>query len=140
MIEGNIYINRQAVSESAWYSFGNPSVAFVMQHLIYRAAYRESTWHGIKLKRGDVLTSIGGFGKPGNLSDELHLSVAVVRNSLKRLEDMGEIKTESKRGYLGYTMITVVNYDKYTATKDKPKGEKQKEDDGAIDWDSIPDP
>lgn len=124
MIDGSIYINRQAVASSQWFGYGSPAVPWIMMYLLLSASYKDCTWHGIKIKRGDVVTSIGGFGKQGSITDDLAISVGVIRNSLKRLEEMGEIKVSAKRGYLGYTLITVVNYDRYTGTGDKQKNQR----------------
>lgn len=142
MIEGNVYINRQAVSEAEWFGYGNASVAWIMVYLILSANYKDTA----RAKRGEVITSLGAFGKPGMIMADLGLSVDVVRNSLKVLEKLGEIKVVSKSGRHGGTRISVVNYDKYTAVKDKPnnavKGKTEtkntaEEDDGTLSMEEI---
>ena len=89
-----------------WYQSSDTKALFI--HLLFKAAYQDSSWRGVEIKRGQILT---GRKK---LSTELGLSEKNIRTCLKRLKKTGEvaIKTANK-----YSIITLCNYELYQLGK-----------------------
>jgi len=85
-----------------WYSDSNTMRLFV--HCLLKANYEEKTWRGVKLKRGQFITS------RDSLSKELGLSVMQIRTAINKLKSTNDItiKTSTKN-----TIITVSNYELY---------------------------
>ena len=91
-----------------WYDDINVKVVFL--HLILIANFEDKVWHGIHIKRGQVLTS------RKHLSDDLNLSEQKIRTALKKLEKTKEITINSTNKY---SLITIENYEFY-----QDRGEK----------------
>ena len=87
-----------------WYTDGNTFRLFF--HLIMTASHKDKPWKDIVVRRGQRIASYD------SLAEELQLSQRQVRTALEHLKSTGEVtsKTTSK-----YSIITVVNYDKYQA-------------------------
>lgn len=85
-----------------WYGDKNTKVLFI--HLLLKANYQEKGWKGIKIGRGQFITSLK------HLSDDVGLTIQEVRTSLKKLKSTKDItiKTTNK-----YSIITIENFDKY---------------------------
>jgi hypothetical protein len=77
LTEGYVNIHRKIV-EWEWYSDIN--VYRVFTHLIYTANWNEQEWHGMKIERGQKITSLK------HLSNETYLSVQQVRTALNKLK------------------------------------------------------
>ena len=88
-----------------WYTNGNTFRLFL--HLLIRANYQDKKWHGIVIKRGQIVTSIK------KLSEELRLSVQQTRTAISNLQSTKEITIETTNRY---SLITVENYEKYQDT------------------------
>lgn len=73
-------------------------------HLLLKANFKDKEWHGITIKRGQLVTSLDA------LSRETHLSTQKLRTCLSNLEKTGEINKQTTNKY---TMITVCKYDTY---------------------------
>ena len=85
-----------------WYQDNNTKVLFI--HLLLIANWEEKKWQEIKIKRGQVVTSIN------HLAQQTNLTVQQVRTSLNKLISTNEItKTSTNK----YTLITIKNYKKY---------------------------
>lgn len=99
-----------------WYDDINTKVLFI--HLLLRVNTTDKEWHGMKICRGQLVTSLA------NLSEETGLSVRKIRLSLDKLESTGELtnKTTNK-----YSIITICKYDSYQENKksnDKQNGKQ----------------
>lgn len=107
--DGFITLHRK-VLDWEWYSENNTKSLFI--HCLLKANYKTKKWRGIEIKRGEFITSIA------TLSNELHLSTKVIRNSLSKLIETGELGKQTTNKY---TTLTVCKYDEY---------QKKKEDEG----------
>lgn len=107
---GRVKIHRKMLNRE-WYS--DPNAFRVFFHLILTANNVDKRWHGIVIKRWQIITSLWGISK------QLQLWIKQVRNALKKLESTWEIlkKTTNK-----YSLITVVKYCDYN---DKPEENDQ---------------
>jgi len=101
---GWIKIHRK-ITEWGWYK--NPTTRIVFIHLLLVANHKNSTWHGIRILRGQRLT-----GRKA-LAEETGLSQQNIRTSLQCLRLTNEITIKSTNRY---SIITVVNYDIYQST------------------------
>lgn len=96
-----------------------PAQVAVFLHLLLSASREPMEWHGIAIKRGQVITSYA------SLSASCGLTIWAVRNALKGLQEAGaarfsaHISTRSKTERAarlparGYTLVTICNYDSY---------------------------
>ncbi|MEY8321882.1 hypothetical protein AAK894_12565 [Lachnospiraceae bacterium 46-61] len=82
-----------------WYDDINVKVLFL--HLLLKANYEDKKWHGIEIKKGELVTSISHIAK------ETKLTQQQVRSCIKKLEKTREItiKTTNK--------FTVIHIEKY---------------------------
>ena len=101
MNKGYISLHRKLL-EWEWYQDNNVKSVFL--HCLIKANYSDKKWQGVKIKRGQFITS------QLVLSAELKLSIGQIRRCLKKLESTNEIliKATNKN-----TLITVVKYDDY---------------------------
>lgn len=88
-----------------WYTDGNTMRLFL--HLILKANIKDGRFKGIEVKRGQLVTSYD------HLSRELKLSVKQIRTALNHLKWTGEVASQA---YHDFTLITVLNFDKYQTT------------------------
>jgi hypothetical protein len=103
MIEGNGYIKLwRRFLEWEWYDDINCKAVFI--HCLLKANYKDKSWRGKIINRGQFFTSIDILAK------ELHLTTKQIRMSLSKLELTGEI---IKKGASEGTYIIVCNYDNY---------------------------
>lgn len=85
-----------------WYS--TPVVKDVFLHCLFKANYKDQSWKGQIIKKGQFVTSLD------HLSKELGLSIQQIRTSLNKLEKTQNItRTSTSRN----TIITVVNWHKF---------------------------
>lgn len=106
-MDGWVKIFRNLIN---WEWYDDIYVKVVFLHLIITANYEEKIWHGIHIKRGQVLTS------RKHLSEDLKLSEQQVRTALKKLEKTKEITINTTNKY---TLVTIENYDFYQERGDK---------------------
>ena len=87
-----------------WGWYKNSVVKDIFIELLLDANYTEGIFEGIKIQRGQLVTSYA------HLADATGLSLQNVRTAIKRLKSTGEItyKSTSK-----YSLVTIVNYDLY---------------------------
>ena len=106
MEDGWIKIYPHRLLEWEWYDDANMFRLFM--HLLLKANYKDKQWHGLTIKRGQLVTSLA------NLSIETGLSIKKIRICLDKLISTGEIykQTASK-----FTLITVCKYCKYQAVQ-----------------------
>lgn len=103
MNEGYIKLYRSLLK---WEWIDTPNVLVLFVHCLLRANYQDTKWHGIEIKRGELITSYSKLAKFTGLS------VQQVRTSLDKLKETGEVVTKSQQGSK-HTIIRVCNYDKY---------------------------
>ena len=98
-----------------WQWYTDVPVCHLFQHLVREVNHKDNYWRGELIKTGQIKTSIN------------HLSVATgltnkqIRNSLKKLNNTGEIIS---KGASNGTVITVVNYSNYQALQEE-EGEQE---------------
>lgn len=88
-----------------WYSDVNCSRLFI--HLLLKANYRDNTWRGILVKRGQHITSLE------TLADKASLTVQQIRTTLNKLKSTGDITIAPTSKY---TLITITKYEQYQNT------------------------
>lgn len=96
-----IVINRK-ILKWGWYDDINTKVLFL--HLLLIANWEDKEWHGITVKRGQVIT---GRKK---LSKETKLTEQQIRTALDKLISTNEITINTTNKY---SVITINNYRKY---------------------------
>lgn len=110
---GFIKISRN-ILEWEWYS--DPCTKSVFIHCILKANWKEKTYKGAKIKRGQFVTSLAA------LAEETGLSIKNVRTALDHLKTTNELAIEtSPKGRI----ITVKNYAKYQDVANKPANNRQ---------------
>lgn len=110
---GFIKISRN-ILEWEWYS--DPCTKSVFIHCILKANWKEKTYKGAKIKRGQFVTSLAA------LAEETGLSIKNVRTALDHLKATNELAIEtSPKGRI----ITVKNYAKYQDVANKPANNRQ---------------
>jgi len=112
--------------ETEWFTGCSMTTVFLMFYLLLSANHTPKIWRGVKVNRGEFITSIGTNDKPGRLVVDTNIPISTLRDSLRRLKGLGEIEVTSHSGQKGYTLIKIVNYDLYTCS-DKKAVEKTAE-------------
>lgn len=100
-MQGWVKLHRQLL-EWEWYTDANVSRLFI--HCLLKANHKDGSWKGIKIKRGQFITSLD------RLSAETSLSKSQLRTALKKLKSTHEIAHQSTSQH---TVITVICYDSY---------------------------
>jgi len=87
-----------------WEWYRNTNVKVVFLHLLLKANYKDMSFEGRIIHRGQLVTSIP------KLASELMLSARQIRVSLEHLKMTGEVSSTTCRRY---RIITVIHYDEY---------------------------
>ena len=103
---GYIKLHR-SLTEWGWYD--DPNTLALWIHLLLEANWKDGEWHGVEVKRGQMITSVA------KLSVGANLSTKQTRVCLERLENGGEI---IKEGTNKWTKITICKYDIYQGDDD----------------------
>ena len=90
-----------------WYKSHNEIIVFL--HLLLVCNYESKTWRGIKIKRGQLVTSYQ------SLSNQTGLSIRSVRTAINNLQSTGELTSKPTNHF---SIITICKYDTYQ-TKNK---------------------
>ncbi len=99
----NAYIKLyKKIREWEWYS--EPYTFKIFIDCLIRANWKDTSWKGVELKRGQFISSLS------NLAKDNGLTVQNVRTVIKRLKSTGEL-TNLRHG--NFTIFTVKNYDYY---------------------------
>lgn len=106
-MEGWICLYKKLINWE-WYQDGNTCRLFI--HLLLLANYEDKRWHGILIKRGQLITS------SEHLAKDLNLSRQQIRTALDKLKSTNEITTKSTNKY---TLITIEKYEDYQHKEDK---------------------
>lgn len=101
MAGGYIKLHRQ-ILDWEWYKNINVKVLFL--HLLLKANYKDLSFEGHTIQKGQLVTSLP------SLSVETGLSVKQIRGSLEHLISTGEVASET---FPRYRLITIVKYDEY---------------------------
>ncbi|MGS2725261.1 hypothetical protein ACU8DI_01540 [Psychroserpens sp. BH13MA-6] len=102
---GHVIMHRD-IMDWEWYQ--SPQVSRLYFHLILKANFKEKRWQGQLVKRGQLITS------NNHLAAELRLSVQNIRTALSKLKETRYITVNTTNRF---TLITVVNYDKFQSAK-----------------------
>ena len=101
-----------------WYDTDTTKMLFI--HLLLIASWKESTWHGITLKPGELIRT------NENLAKELNKSVQQIRTAISNLKSTAEITVRFERGN---RIITIKNWGLYQNNNSRstatPTGEQQ---------------
>lgn len=106
-MEGYILLQRK-IFDWEWWSDINTYRLWTV--ILLLANHDERTWHGIKVGRGQLITSYK------SLSEKSGLSVQSVRTSINRLKSTGEITCKPTNKF---TLITIEKYDEYQDIKNR---------------------
>ena len=87
-----------------WEWADDPNMVSLFIHLLLMANYKECEWHGIKIERGQFVTSLS------KLSAKTGISIQTLRTCLNRLQSTQEITSKLTNKY---RIITICKYDKY---------------------------
>lgn len=111
--EGYVKLPRTML-EWGWLDDGNTLKVYLV--LLLSANWKDTEWHGIKLKRGQLITSYP------KLAEKCSLSVQEIRTVFNRLKSTGDITviTTSK-----FSIVTVNNYDIPDESTDKSTVKQQ---------------
>ena len=101
MNEGWIKIHRQI---KEWQHYQEPNVLLVWLDLLTSANAKEGWWHGRKIRRGELFTSVE------SIHQNTGLDAKTVRKALATLEASGEIKREATNAG---SKITINQYNKF---------------------------
>ena len=102
----------RSILDWEWYTDINTKTLFI--HLLLVCNFKDKTWRNIKINRGQLIT-----GRKV-LSSQTGLSEQQIRTALEKLiitKEVTKVKTN------GYTLLTLINYDKYQTTnsEDQPR-------------------
>ena len=104
-MEGWIKIHR-SILKWEWYDDINTFRVFI--HLLLTANHESKKWRGIRIRRGQMVTSVANLGKSTGLSAQS------VRTSLTKLKSTNELTIKSTNIY---TIITICKYEYYQDIK-----------------------
>lgn len=88
-----------------WFTDANTLQLFI--YLLLSANYKELTFHGEKIQRGQLVTSLTKLGQATGQT------IRQVRDNLKHLEMTGEVTSRANNRY---RVITIVRYDDYQSS------------------------
>jgi hypothetical protein len=103
---GHIKIDRKILN---WEWYSDYKMVHLFIHLLIKANYKENTWQGVKIKRGQLITGLH------KLSGATGLSVSQTRTCLTKLQTTGEIAIEVTNKY---SIVTICKYDTYQSEKE----------------------
>lgn len=104
-MEGYVKVFRSILK---WEWHDDPNTGWLFVNLLLKANYEDTKWHGMVVRRGQLVTSLR------KLSKETGISVQSIRTGLNRLQDTGEVThTPTHR----HTLITICKYDEYQSEK-----------------------
>lgn len=90
-----------------WEWADDPITFAVFVHLLHSANWEDKKWHGVDVRRGEVVLSREEFAK------KCGFSVQQLRTAIAHLQSTGEIAVETVRGAGGYTKVKIANWDRY---------------------------
>ena len=87
-----------------WEWHDDPNTLSVFIHLLLLASFRQKTWHGILIERGQAIVGRKNLAKSTGLSEQQ------VRTALRKLKSTNEITIRPTNKF---SIVTIVNYGKY---------------------------
>lgn len=104
-----------------WEWFEKAEMVQLFLYFLLSANYKDNTWRGVKVKRGELLTS------REKISKDLGLTERQVRTCLNRLQTTGEITIKATNRY---SIITICKYEEYQSDKIdmRPQNDQQTTD------------
>lgn len=121
-MQGWIKIHRSLLE---WEWIQNANVLQVFMFCLLKANYKDTSWQGHLIKRGQFIT---GRRK---LAEETQLSEKAVRNALKKLEKTGEISVQKTNSF---SLITVNNFDLYQENEGQQKASNNPRHEGDLEY------
>lgn len=115
--DGNFVKISRNILEWEWYQ--DVVTRSIFLHCILKANWKEKTWKGQKIKRGQFVTSLASLAK------ETGFTIRQTRTALDHLQLTGEVTNLSTPQY---RIITVNNYDKYQSATKQPTNNRQAND------------
>lgn len=106
-----------------WEWYDDLPTRVLFQHLLLRANYADAVWHGIEIKRGQILTSRATLVKESGLTEQQ------VRTALKHLISTNEITTEVTNKF---TLITICNYAVYQGEETETNQQTNQQNDKQV--------
>lgn len=120
MPDGWVKIHRK-FQEWEWYD--KSEMVHLFLHLLLSANVSDRQWHGMVIKRGQLVTSYE------SLRERTGLSVRTLRTCLERLEQTGEI---TRKATNKFSLLTICNYESYQdenfESDKQPTSKRQPED------------
>ena len=104
-MDGWIKLHKK-LKEWEWYTYPNMMLFWV--HLLFLANWKEKTWRGNIIKRGQFVCGVKTLG------DDIKLSHQQIRNLLSKLKLTKEITINTTNKF---TTITICNYETYQQTE-----------------------
>lgn len=105
-MNGFITLHRK-MTQWEWYQDNNTFRVFV--HLLLKASWKDTTWQGIEVKRGQVIIGRKALAKQTQLTERQ------VRTALQKLQTTSEVTIKSTNKY---SILTIENYSKYQDKRD----------------------
>jgi uncharacterized phage protein (TIGR02220 family) len=102
----------------SWRWYGDMNTFKLFIHLLLKANFEDREWQNKIILRGELVTSIS------RLSEETGLTVKQVRTALNHLKGTNEV---ASRSTAQYTVITILNYEKYQGGASQTANEGQTE-------------
>jgi len=102
---GHIKIDRKILN---WEWYSDYKMVHLFIHLLLKANYKENTWQGRVIKRGQLIIGLH------KLSGNTGLSLSQTRTCLTKLQTTGEIAIEVTNKY---SIVTICKYDTYQSEK-----------------------
>ncbi len=101
MSEGWIKLHRKFLK---WEWFDDINTCHLFLYISLKVNYEDKAWHGIIVKRGQLITSLK------SLSRDTGLSIQNIRTSLDKLKSTGELTDQSTNRF---RLLTIVKYEEY---------------------------
>lgn len=102
--QGWIKLHRSIID---WEWFDDANTLSLWIHLLLKANYKDSTWHGVEVKRGSMIAGRIELSKMTGISEQS------IRTSLTKLKSTKNITIKSTNKY---SVISINNYDRYQDT------------------------
>lgn len=120
-MNGYITLDKK-ILEWEWYKSHNELIVFI--HLLLTCNYEPKTWRGIKINRGQIITSYE------SLSNQTGLSIRSVRTAISNLKLTGELTSQATNQF---SLLTICKYDDYQSKNKKTDKQTAKPTDKLTD-------
>lgn len=93
-----------------WEWLDKPEMVQLFLYLLLKANFAEAEWHGVKLNRGQLITSASSIER------DLRLSPRTIRTCLNRLKSTREVTIETTNRF---SIITILKYEDYQSEQNE---------------------